>query len=99
MQIILSSLKEAEWPEVYTRLTVCFLCNMSICNLSFFPIWFRGQKFSTECASSWSLLNCLELSFKYLFGKGVVSLNFSVCLKKHEDKIREPRKTLHVQTC
>ena len=41
-----SSVYVAEWPpfgkELLTRLTICSLCIMSICNLSYFPFSFEG---------------------------------------------------------
>ena len=38
------------------RFTVCSLCILTYCNFSYFPLWFRGRDFGSECISSWSLL-------------------------------------------
>ena len=39
-----SSVWVAEWPPFWklllTRLTICSLCNMTICNISYFPFLF-----------------------------------------------------------
>ena len=39
-----SSVRVAEWPafgkELLTWLTICSLCILTICNFSYFPIWF-----------------------------------------------------------
>ena len=44
VQIIVSSVLVVEWPsfgkELLTRLTICSLCILSICNISYFPFWF-----------------------------------------------------------
>ena len=46
VNIILSSVWIAEWPPfgkwLLTRLTICSLCILSICNYSYFPFWFEG---------------------------------------------------------
>ena len=60
--MILSWVKVAEWPpfakELQIQLTVRFLCAMSICNFSYFPLWFRGQDIGYNCIDFWSLLTC-----------------------------------------
>ena len=44
VHIILSSVSVAEWPpfgkKLLTRLTICSLCILTICNMSYFPFWF-----------------------------------------------------------
>ena len=45
VKIVLSLVKVAEWPpfgkKLLTRLTVCSLCNMSICDISSISyVWF-----------------------------------------------------------
>ena len=44
--IIFSSVWFAEWPpfgkEFLTRLTICSLCIVTICNFSYFPFCFEG---------------------------------------------------------
>ena len=41
--IIFSSVWVAEWPpsgkQLLTRLTICSLCILTICNVSYFPFW------------------------------------------------------------
>ena len=32
------------------------ICNLFICKFCYFPIWFGGQNFGSDCTSSWSLL-------------------------------------------
>ena len=60
VQIILCSFKVAEWPpygkELLTRLTVFSVCNLSICNFSYFSFWFRERDFGFNCTDSCSLL-------------------------------------------
>ena len=38
------SVSVAEWPpfgkELLTRLAICYLCILTICNISYFPFWF-----------------------------------------------------------
>ena len=50
-----SSVLVAEWQsfgkELLTRLTMCSLCNLTICNFSYFPL----LDFGSDCFSSWSL--------------------------------------------
>ena len=47
VHIIFSSVKVAEWPpfgkELLNRLTICSLCILTICILSYFPFWFWGE--------------------------------------------------------
>ena len=42
VHILFSSVWVAEWPpfwkELLTRLTICSLCNLTICNFSYFPV-------------------------------------------------------------
>ena len=42
----------AEWPpfgkEMLTRLTICSLCILTICNFSYFPFWFRGRNLGSD---------------------------------------------------
>ena len=49
----------AEWPsfgtELLTRLTICSLCILTICNFSYFPYGFLGLDLGFDCFSSWSL--------------------------------------------
>ena len=33
-------------------------CIMSICSFGYFPFWFRGRDFGSDCTSSCSLLAC-----------------------------------------
>ena len=44
VHIISSSVSVAEWPlfgkELITQLTICSLCILTICNISYFPFWF-----------------------------------------------------------
>ena len=44
--IIFGSAWVAEWPpfgnKLVTRLAICSLCILLICNLSCFPSWFKG---------------------------------------------------------
>ena len=46
VHIIFSSVCIAEKPpfgeKLLTRLTICSLCSMTICNFSYFPFWFLG---------------------------------------------------------
>ena len=35
--------------ELFTMLTICSLCDLSICNLSYFPLWFQVQDFGSDC--------------------------------------------------
>ena len=46
VHIIFSSVSVAEWPllwkKLLTRLTICSLCILNICNISYFPFWFEG---------------------------------------------------------
>ena len=50
----------AVWPPfgtvLLTRLTVCSLDIMSVCNFGCFSFWLRGQDFGSDWTSSWSLL-------------------------------------------
>ena len=49
VQIILSLVWVIEWPpfwkELLTRLTICCLCILTICNFSFFPVWVLRTRF------------------------------------------------------
>ena len=56
----------AEWPpfgkNLLTRLTVCSLCIMSICNFGCFQFWFRGQDFGSNCMRAWLLhILCVDV--------------------------------------
>ena len=46
VHIIFSSVMVADWPpfgkKLLTRLTICSLCFLTICNLSYFPFWLKG---------------------------------------------------------
>ena len=46
IHIILSSVWVAEWPpfgeELLSRLAVCSLCILTICNIGYFPFCFEG---------------------------------------------------------
>ena len=55
--------------ELLIRLTVYFLCIVSICNFGCFPFRFRRWGCGSDCASSWSLLifYCLEHSSVLIF--------------------------------
>ena len=59
VSIVFSSVKVAEWPsfwkELLTRLTICSLCTLVICNSSCFPFWFWGLDLGSGCFVSWSL--------------------------------------------
>ena len=46
-----------------TRLTICSLCILTIGNFSYFPFWFWGQNFGSDCSCSWSLLLSLVCGF------------------------------------
>ena len=52
VHIIFSSVSVAEWPpfrkKLLTRLTICFLCILTICN---FPFWFLGLDLGSDCFS------------------------------------------------
>ena len=43
-EYIYSSVSVAEWltfgKQLITRLTICSLCIVTICNISYFPFWF-----------------------------------------------------------
>ena len=42
--LVFCSVSVAEWlpfgKKLLTRLTICFLCILTICNISYFPFWF-----------------------------------------------------------
>ena len=44
--LFLSSVWVAEWPpfvkKLLARSTICSLCTLTICNFSYFPLWFEG---------------------------------------------------------
>ena len=46
VHIIFSSLLVAEWPyfgkELLPRLTICSPCILTLCNFSYFPLYFEG---------------------------------------------------------
>ena len=33
-------------------LTICSLCNLTICHFSYFPFWFRGLDLGSDCFRS-----------------------------------------------
>ena len=58
VHIILSSVSVAQWPpfgkKLLTRLTICSICILTFCNISF-PFWFLGLDLGSNCFSSRSL--------------------------------------------
>ena len=52
VHIINSSVWVAEWPPfgkyLLTRLTICSLCILTICNFSYFPFWFWGLDLGSD---------------------------------------------------
>ena len=44
VRVVFGSVSVAEWPPfgrwLLTRLTICSLCILTICNISYFPFWF-----------------------------------------------------------
>ena len=52
VHIIFSSVWIAEWPffgnEMLTRLTICSLCILTICNFSYFPFCIRGLELGSD---------------------------------------------------
>ena len=56
VHIIFSSVSVAEWPpfgkQLLTRLTICSLCVLTICNISCFTFWFLGLDLGSDCFSS-----------------------------------------------
>ena len=50
--IIFSSFWVAECPsfgeELLTRLTICSLCILTICNFSYLPFWFLGLDLGSD---------------------------------------------------
>ena len=66
--IIFSYVWVAEWPPfgklLLNRMTICSLCDLTICNFSYFPFWFWGW--------IWVLIAsvpglCILLTFKHCF--------------------------------
>ena len=57
-----SSVLVAEWPsfgkELLTRLTICSLCILTICNFSYFPFWLD---LCSNLFRSWSSSDNLRL--------------------------------------
>ena len=53
------------------RFTISSLCIMTICNFSYFPLWFLGGEFGSDCNSSLSML-----SFYFVFSVTAVSMSF-----------------------
>ena len=45
-----------EWPpfegELLIWFTICSLCILTYCKFSYFPLWFIGQDFGSDCISS-----------------------------------------------
>ena len=58
VDIMFSPISVAEWPhfrkELPTRLPICSLCTLTICNFSYFPIWISGLDLGSDCFNSWS---------------------------------------------
>ena len=58
--IIFSSVSVALWPPfgkyLLTRMTICSLCILTICNTSYFQLWYWGLELGSDRPSSWSLL-------------------------------------------
>ena len=41
--------------ELPARLVICSHCILTICNLNYFPFWFKGLDLGSNCFSIWSL--------------------------------------------
>ena len=58
--LFFSSVCVAEWlpfgKELLTRLTICSLCILNMCNVSSFPFWFGGLDLGSDCFSCVLLL-------------------------------------------
>ena len=56
VHISFSSVWVAERPsfgkELLPRLTICSLCILTICNFSYFPLWFLGLDLGSDCFRS-----------------------------------------------
>ena len=56
VHIIFGSVWVAEWPpfgkQLLTRLTICSLCVLAVCDLSYFPFWLWGLDLDSDCFSS-----------------------------------------------
>ena len=52
--------------ELLSRFSVCSPCILSICNFSYFLVWFRGQDIGTGCAN---FGHCLSFIFLCYDGK------------------------------
>ena len=56
VHVIFTSVWVAEWPpfrkNLLTRLTICPLCILVICNFNYFPFWFLGLDLASDCFSS-----------------------------------------------
>ena len=56
VHIILNSVSVAEWPpfgkQLLTRLIICSLCILTMCNITYFPFWLIGLEFGSDCFSS-----------------------------------------------
>ena len=61
VHIIFSSISVAEWLRfgkyLLTRLTICALCILTICNIRYSPFWFEG----------WILLLIASVPDLYIF--------------------------------
>ena len=44
------------FKQLLIRFTICSLCILTYCNLSYFRLWFLGRDFGSDCISSWSLI-------------------------------------------
>ena len=38
-----------------------FFCSLSICYFGYFPFWFRGRDFGSDCSGFWSFLTFVFL--------------------------------------
>ena len=47
--------------ELLIRLTGYSLCTMFICNFGYFPFWFQGRDFGSNCIRPWSLFTFMFL--------------------------------------
>ena len=75
---MLGSVMVAEWPpigkELFSRLAICSHCIVYICCFSYYPFWFRGHGFGSDCIISWSLLTVLLLQCAKQSGRSFVKI-------------------------